>query len=447
MQIPRISLSLALLAWHLTSLCAQDIPAPTLSLTLRDAVRIALSPQGNLDLDVANQYVAAAQAKFRESQAAGKPHVDFSFNAVDERLSLDEVGLQTIQEPGFTFPRAVGPFDLLESRINIRQRLFDMESIHRKEAARAGIVAAQSETEEVRDQIAGRVARLYFLAQRNASAVETAQALVATAASTLKEIGNRNTQGQALGLDVSQARIDVAAAKQNLLRAQLEKARTDIDLLNALNRDLNTPLNLTDPLTFAAQDTPTADQAVSTALQSRSEILTLQKKLQATRLNDVAIHSERLPTLVGYANAGSTGTSLPKSTGTYDAGVTLRIPIFDGGSRESQRAGVTAAARQQELELAKLRKQVEIEVREALLQMNLARGDAELSEARYRAAQDELEHRQRSYAQGVGSQMEVNGAKADLAKAADGRMAALQGWNDARVDLLQSLGTIRTLAQ
>ena len=50
-------------------------------------------------------------------------------------------------------------------------------------------------------------------------------------------------------------------------------------------------------------------------------------------------------------------------------------------------------------------------------------------------------------AQGIGAQMDVNGAQAGLAKAADGRMAALHDWNDARVDLLQALGTIRTLAQ
>jgi outer membrane protein TolC len=151
--------------------------------------------------------------------------------------------------------------------------------------------------------------------------------------------------------------------------------------------------------------------------------------------------------VAAYADGGSTGTSVPNSTGTYDAGVTLKIPILDGGRRESQRAEVTAAVRQQELQLAQLRKQVEIEVREALLQMDLARGGVELSEARYRAAQDELEHRKRLYAKGNGSQMDVNGAQAGLAKAADGRMAALHDWNDARVDLMQALGTIRTLAQ
>ena len=447
MQTTRVGLPIVLLAWSLSPLCAQDKPAPTLSLSMRDAVKLALSSGGNLDVDVADQSVAAAQARLRESQATGKLNVDFSLNAVDERLNLDAFGFGTIHEPGFTFPRGVGPFDVLESRVHIRQSLFDQASVHRKEAARAGIAAAQTDTEEVRDQIVGQVARLYFQVQRDASAVETAQALVVTAELTLKEISNRNAAGQALAVDVSRAQVDVAAAKQDLLRAQLQRARTEIDLLNAMNRDLNTPLELTDPLTFAAQDMPPPDQAVATALQSRSEILALKKKLQATHLNDVAIHSERLPTVSAYANAGSTGTSLPTSTGTYDTGVTLKIPILDGGRRESQRAEVTAVVHQQELQLAQLQKKVEIEVREALLRMDLARGDVELSEARYRLAQDELEHSRRSYAQGIGSQMDVNGAQAGLAKAADGHMAALHDWNEARVDLLQALGTIRTLAQ
>lgn len=447
MQTTRAGLPILLLVWHLNPLYPQAKPALTLSLTLREAVRLALSPRGNLAVDVADQSVAAAQARFSESRAPGKLSVDLSFNAVTDRLSLDAFGFQSIHVLGFMFPSAVGPFEVLESRVHIRQSLFDQESLHRKEVARAEIVAAQKETDEVRDQIAGRVARLYLLAQRDASAVETAQALVVTAESTLQEIGNRNAQGQALGLDVSQVRVEVSGAKQNLLKAQLQRARTEIDLLNALNRDLNTPLELTDPLTFAAQDTPPADQAVSTALQSRSEVVALQKKLEATRLNDVAIHSKRLPTLVGYANVGTTGTTLLHSTGTYDAGVMLKIPILDGGSRESQRLEVMAAVRQQELQIAQLRKQVEIEVREALLRLDMARGDVELSEARYRVAKDELEHRRNRYAQGIGNQMDVNGAQAGLAKAADDRMAALHDWNAARVDLLQALGTIRTLAQ
>src|SRR5580700_1160628 len=111
MQITRACLPVFLVVWHLSvGLYAQEKPALTLSLTLRDAIRLALSPRGNLAVDVADQSVAAAQARFRESQATRKPDVDFSFNAVNERLSLDAAGFQSIHVPGFMFPEAAGPF-------------------------------------------------------------------------------------------------------------------------------------------------------------------------------------------------------------------------------------------------------------------------------------------------------------------------------------------------
>lgn len=447
MQIKRAGFPILLLACHLSPVFGQDKPVPALSVSLRDAIRLALSQGGNLAIDVADQSVAAAEARFQLSRAATKPGVDFSFNATNQRLNLDVYGFQSIQEQGFTFPRVAGPFNVLEFRLHARQSIFDLETTRRKESAKAGILAARTQTDEVRDQIAARVARLYFQAQRDASAVEAARTLIVTAESNLKETGNHNAEGEALGLDVAQARIDVAAAKQNLLRAELERARTEIELLNAMNRDLSTPLRLTEPLAFVTQEIPPADQAVATALQTRGEILALEQKLRVTRLDDAAIHAERLPTVVGYADGGSTGISLPASQGTYDAGVTVRVPIFDGGRRESQRAEVAAGIRELELQLAQQRKQVEIEVREALLQMDLVRGNVELSESRYKAAENVLEHRQRLHAQGLGSQMDVNSAQADLARAADSRMAALNDWNAARVDLLQALGTVRTMSQ
>jgi outer membrane protein TolC len=167
----------------------------------------------------------------RESQATRKPDVDFSFSAVNERLNLDVAGFQSIDVPGFMFPGAAGPFEALEAQVHIRQSLFNLESVRRKDAVRAAIAAAQTETDEVRDQIAGQVAWLYLQAQRDASSVDTTQALVVTAESALKEVGDRNAEGQALALDVSQARVEVAAAKPNLLRAQRERARTETDFL------------------------------------------------------------------------------------------------------------------------------------------------------------------------------------------------------------------------
>jgi len=58
-----------------------------------------------------------------------------------------------------------------------------------------------------------------------------------------------------------------------------------------------------------------------------------------------------------------------------------------------------------------------------------------------------LEHRNRRHDQGLGSQLEVLDAQASVAQATDTRIVALYAWNEARIELMQAMGTIRKLAQ
>jgi outer membrane protein TolC len=277
--------------------------------------------------------------------------------------------------------------------------------------------------------------------------VEAETALVETAEATLKELTDRKAEDKALAIEVAHAKVSLAAEKQHLMQAQLELARAEIDLLSVLNRDLNTPLNLTEPMTYTAQPTPPAAEAVATALKTRSDILTQRKRVAAARLNDAAIHSERLPSLIGYADLGSIGTSVPNSTGTYDVGLSLRVPIADGGRRESRRAEVQVLIRQEELRAAQIEKQAELEVRQALLKLDITRGNVETSMLEDEVAREEVEHRRRRHEQGVGAVADVTSAQAGFVKAEVDRVAALCAWNQAKVELLQAMGTVRSLAQ
>jgi len=121
--------------------------------------------------------------------------------------------------------------------------------------------------------------------------------------------------------------------------------------------------------------------------------------------------------------------------------------VFDGGRRNSRRAEALANIRQEELRASQLDKQVEFEVREALLKLDMARGQVETASEEAEVARQELDHRRRLYQQGVGTHTGVTGAQVNLARAVDGRVAALYAWNEARIELMQAMGTIRTLAQ
>jgi outer membrane protein TolC len=242
MKTTRTHWLIGLLALQPMLLQAQQESAPQpLALSLRDAVRMALAPKGNLAIDVAAESVMYAEAQLSQARTANRPDIEFSFVGQNQLISLDAQGLQSVHLPGFTFPQTAGPYSILDARFRVRQSFLDFASNRRTDVARAGIETAKTETDQVREQIAARVARLYLAAKRAATAVDTARSLVATAESALKEVTDRSGADKALPIDVAHARVQVGTQKQHLMQAELERDRAAMELLSAVNRDLNTP--------------------------------------------------------------------------------------------------------------------------------------------------------------------------------------------------------------
>lgn len=433
-----------------THLPAQEKSAQTpLSLSLRDAIRIALGPQGDPEIGVAGESERIAEAQFREARGLALPQIDATVSGQNQILNLAAVGLGEVHLPlpGFAFPDAVGPFNTVDARVHVRQGVLDMALLRRSQALRAGIATAKDQTDEVRDQIATQVAKLYLAALRASSAIEYAKARVEWADTTLRELTNRAAEGKALSIDVSHAQVRLESEKQILGQAQSDSERANLDFLNSLNLPLDTSIVLTEPAAATPQDTWSPEQAVAIALKSRSEIVTQKQRTEAARLNQRSIQSERLPTLGVFAEGGSSGTSVPNSVGVYDVGVSLSIPIFDGGQRASRGAEGQASLRQDELRQRLLEKQVELEVRQALLKLDAAKSRVDVSSKEFAIAQEELNHRLRLSEQGVEPETEVADAKLTLAQADDNRLTALYAWNEAHIELMQAMGTIRNLAQ
>jgi outer membrane protein len=449
MKTTHISLLAAFLMFPFLILQAQEKPGPApLALSMRDAIRLALSAQGDPAVAIAAESVRAAEARQREARAGLLPQIDTTVSGQNQILNLSAIGLGSINLPGgVAFPKSSGPFNTVEARVHVRQSVFDWASTSRSRAGRAGIEIAKSETDDARDRVAAQVARLYLAAQRAAAVVGPAEALVASAEATLQATTNQNDAGRALGVEVSHARLRLAVDKQHLLESRMEQTRANMELLSAMNRDLDTPLQLTDPLALTGQDIPRPEQALATALQSRGDVAAQRRKIQQVRLDDSAINSERIPSLAGYADMGSQGTTIANSIGVYDVGISLRIPVFDGGRRNSRREETQAAIRQEELRAAQLERQISLEVRQALIKLDMTRGQVEIADQEIEVARQEVDHRTRRHEQGIGGLVEILEAQTTLAEAIDQRIAAISAWNEGRIELMQAMGTLRGMAQ
>ncbi|MCS6816643.1 MAG: TolC family protein [Blastocatellia bacterium] len=415
---------------------------PVLSLSLREAVALALAPEGNARVRLVEHQLRRVAAQRDEVRAAFLPHVEASLSQQNRTLNLDAVGIR-IPFPGFR--PFVGPFMTFDLRATATQTLFDLPLVRRLQAANAGVEAAQIDLERVRDQVAGHVARLYLAALRAEAALATARANVTLAEALLELARDQKAVGTGIGIEVTRAQVQLMHERQQLLVAENEWRRTQLELLKALGLPLETELHLTDALTYRPMEVPTLAHALETAWRSRADYAAQREREAAAQLAYSATKWERLPSLVGFADYGTIGSSLTHMAPTRTFGVALRLPLFDGGRRQARRADAQAAWKQEQVQTEDLRRQIELEVRAALDSVRLADEQVKVAEEGLRLAERELEQARHRYEAGVTTSLEVTDAQTRLQRARENHIAALYAHNLARLELALAMGTIRQL--
>src|SRR5215470_4039136 len=100
--------------------------ADPLQLSLKRAVEIAASPEGNAKIQLAGEAVKLAESRQAQARAALLPNVDGTFTAQDLTRSLEAMGVRFQSPiPGFQFPTFVGPFSVVDARLTGSQSVFD----------------------------------------------------------------------------------------------------------------------------------------------------------------------------------------------------------------------------------------------------------------------------------------------------------------------------------
>jgi len=457
-------------------LCAGEAapePREPLRLTLKRAVDIATSPEGNTYIQLADETVRQSKTRSSQARSALLPDIEAQAGETTAMKSLAALGLdlatsQTLlgAENGLTgplapvekelldniihnIPRVVGPFNSVDIRARLTQSVFDFSNIRRYQASRAAIRAATHDRSATDDTVSATVAKAYLAALRTDADVEAYQANVALAEAVLKQSDNQKSAGTGTGIEVTRAKVLLSNEKQRLLAAQHERTKAYLQLLRVMGLNLATTLELTDKLTYEPTDPVSVEQARSEALKNRPDIKAQTEREAAARLNAHAVKFERLPSIVAFADYGTTGTNsdIVSLLPTRDYGIAIRIPIFDGGRRDARRAETASQFRQERVRTNDIHEQIELEIRTALDSLHSAEEQFKVAEEGLTLSDSELTQARRRYAAGVASSLEVTDAQTRLDRARDNRIAALFGYNVARIDLGKAMGNVRRMIQ
>jgi outer membrane protein TolC len=204
---------------------------------------------------------------------------------------------------------------------------------------------------------------------------------------------------------------------------------------------------LTDKLQYVPVDAVTLETARAQAFKDRPDYQAQQQKESNARLSASATTLERLPTLAASANYGSIGSGLNNAIPTYAYGISVRVPVFDGGRRDARRVESDSEYRAEKVRTTDLKEQIELDVRLALDSLTSAAEEVQVAKDGLELSESELTQARRRYEGGVANSLEVTDAQTRLERARDNQTDALYNYNLARIDLAQAMGKVRSMVQ
>ena len=402
-------------------------------LTLRDAIQKAL--QANLNVLVAGTRVEEAEGtRIRRLSDALLPRVRVQSYANLQNRSLSAFG---ISFPGL--PALVGPFSNYDFRVYAQQNIVDLQSYRGLKASERAVDAGKMDYQDARDLIIRAIASLYLNAESAAARVDATQSRVTDSNALYKLAKDKHDAGTATGVDVLRAQVQLANDKQALLVAQNEYKQALLALARNLGMSPSTPLELAEALRYQSLPQPQAESLVPAALVGRPDYLSLARQRQGLVEQQRASHARYYPMLSINGNYGGLGRSVGDVQGVGMIQGQIDVTVFDR-DRNGEAQELANRVKRIEDQIADLRRGIEEEIREALLNLESADEQVAVAKEGQDLAQRELELAQDRFQAGVTNNVEVVTAQDELARAQENYILAVSSHTDAKFALARAVG-------
>jgi len=408
---------------------------PPYRLTLQDAIQKAL--QANLGVLIAGTNVEEAEAaRVRSLSAALLPRVSAQSYANVQNRDLQAFGLSL---PGVPIPHVVGPFSNYDFRVYAQQNVVDLASYRQLKAGERAVDAGKLSLQDARDMIVRAIAALYLNAQSAAARAEAAQSRVTDSTALFKLAKDKHDAGTATGVDVLRAQVQLANDRQALLVAENQFKQSLLTLARTMGMNPGTPLELAEPLQYRNLNQQDIDTLVPAALLARADYLSLASQRQGLVEQQRANVARWYPKMSVNGNFGGIGRSIGGVLPTGLIQGQIDFTVFDR-DRTGEAQQLASRVRRMDDQIADLRRGIEEDLREALLNLDSAQEQVTVARDGQDLAQRELELAQDRFKSGTANNVEVVTAQDELARAEENYIVAVSSHVDAKCALARALG-------
>ncbi|HEV7509504.1 MAG TPA: TolC family protein [Thermoanaerobaculia bacterium] len=416
---------------------APEQAPPVIRLSVAEAIRRALDEGTAAQL--ATERVGDAEARAQEARSALQPQLSAGGQLSNQTLNLATFGLTL---PGV--PLVTPPFNVVDVHITAAMNIIDLAAKRRYQAAQAGVRVSEEDRRRTENDVASAVASLYVSMGRSTARIDVIKSNV-DLFGRLRQIAlDQKNAGVGTRLDTTRADVQLARQQQALLVATNQRNLARLALLRAIGADLGADVVLTDD-GYSAAPAPALQEALAAARQGRPELALLEQRLRTAELTIEAARAEKYPTVAAQAQGIESGNRVRDLDWSRSVGAVVNVPLFTGHRIEARVSAARSQQQQLLIQKKDTERQIEQEVRQALLNWESARSRVELADQSVKLAEDELEQAGDRFKAGVAPSIEVDNAQTSLATARDTRIDALADVSQARFDLSRATGQIRAL--
>ncbi|HEX8823422.1 MAG TPA: TolC family protein [Archangium sp.] len=416
---------IALLAVTLTVSAAAATPPV---LTLDQALEAAR--QNNLDLKVARARLQQAQLLSRRAWAAYLPTVSVGGSYT---RNSDEAVVALPGGPEIV----IQPYNQFGAQAEVRQALLAPALIPAIRNAGIAEDVAELNTENARREILFAVAQSYFGAASYQEAIRAAQFLLEVNTAREADTQRRFDAGTVTRVALLRAKLDRARAEQDLVRARNAFASSRLGLATLIQRDAEFSLELPP----VPEVPPAEEDLTQKALEQRPDVAAARRNL------DLAL-GRRQGVWYSYApSVGFTGVYRLSNAGGFTGQndswaltVGAQWTLWDGGTREINLREESARVAEASAQQKQAESRVTEEVARARLEVENARANLSKAEEALSLARETQRLTEISFKAGVATYLEVADANAALTNAEVGAISERLQTSLAALRLLRAAG-------
>ena len=279
----------------------------------------------------------------------------------------------------------------------------------------------------------------YYSVLQSRNQVKVNQDAVDSLNAHLANVQMQYQVGTVAKADVLRSEVELANARQNLIKAKNGYDVALSNLNNVMGAALDAENHFKDDLTYEKYEM-TLEESISQALEKRPEIIQSKDTLDVAKSEIQIAESGKRPSVALGASQGWSGTEFPGNNGNWSMNVTANWNVFDAGIANAKIRQAAAAKDKASQQDRQLRDAVVLEVRQVYLNMTEAEKRIETAQVTVDKAQEDLKIAQQKYYAGVGTNLDVMDAQLSLTQARNNYNQALYDYNVNKAKLEKATG-------